>query len=338
MPDLVLWVRAPPRSSCADVLAGDRLDDVGTGDEHVGLLVDHDGEVGDRGGVDRAAGARAHDQRDLRDDAGGHHVAVEDVAVEAERDDALLDARAAGVVDADDRAAGLDGQVHDLDDLLAEHLAERSAEDREVLGEHADRPAVDRAVAGDDPVAVGPDLLQPEGRRPVPGQLVHLDERALVEQRLDPLAGGHLALGVLLLDRPRRPGVHRLVVAPVQVGELARGGVDVEVSSRDLGPWTGVVRRQRSCARSVVTVDALPGGRPATGRRCARRRCAAALVARGRAWTDVRVVEADRVDQRRRRGRGPRRRPRGAGGGRRVADRGPGPAGPRPGPRRRAPA
>jgi hypothetical protein len=89
-------------------------------------------EVGDRRGVDGAAGARAHDERDLRDDPEAH-VAQEDLAVEAERDDALLDARAAGVVDADDRAAHLHREVHDLDDLLAEDLAERAAEDGEVL-------------------------------------------------------------------------------------------------------------------------------------------------------------------------------------------------------------
>jgi hypothetical protein len=52
-----------------DVLAGDGLDDVGAGDEHVRRLLHHEDEVGDRRRVDRAARARAHDQRDLRDHA-----------------------------------------------------------------------------------------------------------------------------------------------------------------------------------------------------------------------------------------------------------------------------
>ncbi len=60
-------------------------------------------EVGHRRRVDRAAGARAHDQADLRDHAGAADVAEEDVAVGAERDHALLDPRAAGVVDPDHR-------------------------------------------------------------------------------------------------------------------------------------------------------------------------------------------------------------------------------------------
>ena len=198
------------------LLAGHRLDHVGAGDEHVRGALDHEGEVGDRGGVDRAARARPHDQRDLRDDAGGDHVAVEDLGEQAERDHALLDPRAAAVVDADDRAAGLQRVVHDLDDLLAVDLAERAAEHGEVLAEHADRPAVDGAVAGDHAVAVGPVGLHPEVVRPVPGQLVELGEGARVEQQVDPLARGHLALGVLAFHGPRRAGVNGLVPAPLQ--------------------------------------------------------------------------------------------------------------------------
>ena len=115
------------------LLARDRLDHVGARDEHVRGLLDHEDEVRHGRGVDGAARARAHDQRDLRDHAGALDVADEDVAVGAQRDDALLDARAARVVDADDRAADLGRQVHDLAHLLGHDLAERAAEDREVL-------------------------------------------------------------------------------------------------------------------------------------------------------------------------------------------------------------
>ena len=211
-----------------DVLAGDGLDHVGSGDEHRRGLVDHHGEVGDGGGVDVAAGAVAHDQADLRDHARGVHVAAEDLAVEPEADHALLDPRAGALVDADDRAAGLHREVHDLGDLLAVDLAQRAAEDREVLAEDAHHAAVDLAVAGHHAVAVGAGLLQAERGRAVPRELVELDEGALVEEHLDPLAGGLAALGVLLLDRLRRAGVHRLVEALLEVGELAGGRVEVD--------------------------------------------------------------------------------------------------------------
>ena len=119
-----------------DVLAGHRLHDVGTGDEHVRRLAHHEDEVGHRRRVDGAAGARAEDHRDLRHDARRQHVAVEDPAVAGQADDALLDAGAGAVVEPDDRGADLEGEVHQLVDLLGEHLAERAAEDREVLREH----------------------------------------------------------------------------------------------------------------------------------------------------------------------------------------------------------
>ena len=136
-----------------DLLAGDRLDHLGAGDEHVRGLLDHEDEVGHGRGVDGAARARAHDRRDLRDHPGALDVADEDVAVGAERDHALLDPRPAGVVEPDHRRADLGGEVHDLAHLLRHHLAQRAAEDREVLAEDEHRPPVDRPVAGHHGVA-----------------------------------------------------------------------------------------------------------------------------------------------------------------------------------------
>ena len=136
-----------------DVLVRHRLDHVRAGHEHVAGALDHQREVGHGRRVDRTAGAGAHDQRDLRDHARGHDVAQEDVGVATKRGHALLDARAAAVVEADDRRADLHGQVHDLADLLGVRFRERAAEDGEVLAEDEDEPAVDLAVAGDHAVA-----------------------------------------------------------------------------------------------------------------------------------------------------------------------------------------
>ncbi len=161
--------------------------------------MDHEDEVGDRRRVDGAARAGTHDQADLGDHAGAADVAHEHVAVGAQRDDALLDARAAGVVDADHGAADLGGEVHDLAHLLAHHLAERAAEDGEVLAEDADGAPVDRAVAGHHGVSPGAVLLHVEVVGAVAHERVELLEGARVEQLLDALAGGVLAARVLLL-------------------------------------------------------------------------------------------------------------------------------------------
>ena len=154
---------------------------------------------------------------------------MEDLAVQAKRDDPLLDARARAVVDPDQRPAGLDRELLDLDDLLAVDLAEAAAEHRDVLAEDAHVAAVDGAVAGDDAVTERTLLAQPEVGAAVPGQRVEFDERSLVQQGVDALARGQLALGVHLVDGGFTDRVQRLLGPLAQFGELARGGVDVDI-------------------------------------------------------------------------------------------------------------
>ena len=141
-PLFALCAMAPPSASLVTSSCVTVLMHVRAGHEHVARALDHDGEVGDRRRVHGAAGARPHDRGDLRHDAGRQRVAQEDVGVAAERQHAFLNARAARVVQADDRRAHLHRQIHDLDDLRGVGLGERSAEDGEVLRERVDgRPS-----------------------------------------------------------------------------------------------------------------------------------------------------------------------------------------------------
>ena len=158
-----------------------RFQDVGTGHEHVARVPDHDREVGDRRGVDRAAGARAHDCGDLRHDARRQRVPQKNIRVAGKRQDAFLNPRPARIVQADNRRPDLDGQIHDLHDLGGVGFRERSAEHREVLGEREDLAAVNQPVAGDDAVA-GDDLIfHPEVTAPMGDELVDLFERPGIE-------------------------------------------------------------------------------------------------------------------------------------------------------------
>ena len=172
------------------------------------------------GRIHRAAGARAHDRGDLRDDARGERVPQEDVGVAAEREHAFLDARAARIVQPDDRRAQLHREIHDLHDLRGVGFRQRSAEHGEVLREREDLPAVDEAVAGDDAVT-GNDLVRhAEIAAAVGDELVDLLERAGIEQQIDPLAGGQLAGGVLALEAI---GAAAELGAPLEIVEESRG-------------------------------------------------------------------------------------------------------------------
>ena len=183
-----------------DDLVGDGLHHVGPGDEHVARVLHHEDEVGHGRRIDVAAGAGAHDDGDLRDHAGRNDVAAEHVGIARECGDALLDARAAGVIEPDDRRPRLHRHVLDLDDLLRMGLRQRAAEHGKILGEDEGLAAVDGAPAGDDAVAGHLVLLHAELGRAVLDEHVELLERALVEQKLDALARGQFAAGVLRLD------------------------------------------------------------------------------------------------------------------------------------------
>ncbi len=218
-PERELWVQRPAQLLERDLLVGHGLDHVRAGDEHVAGLLDHEDEVGDGGGVDRAAGARAEDRRDLRHDPGGERVAVEDLGVAAQARHALLDPRPARVVQPDQRRAGPQRQVHHVADLAGVRFRQRAAEDREVLREDVDLPAVDAAGAAHHAVAGDLALLHPEVGAAVGDEHAQLGEAAGVAERGDPLADGEPALGVDLLDLLAPAPVEEAALAVTEVGE-----------------------------------------------------------------------------------------------------------------------
>jgi hypothetical protein len=150
-------------------------------------------------------------------------VAQEDVRVARERDHTLLDARPARIVEPDHRGADLHGEVHHLADLGREGLGQRPAEDGEVLREDEDRAPVDPYMAGDDTIAGDALLLHPEVAAAVRHQRVELLERARVEQILDALARGELAVIVLLRDPRLAAADARLFVTAAQLAQSVAG-------------------------------------------------------------------------------------------------------------------
>src|SRR5207247_100013 len=115
------------------------------------------------------------------------------------------------------RRPDLHRQIHDLADLGGVGLAERSAEHREVLGEHEHRPAVHGAVPRDDPVPRDELLLQAEVVAAVDDEAVELFEGAGIEEPLYALAGGKLPLGLLALEALGPPARFCLAIPAPQL-------------------------------------------------------------------------------------------------------------------------
>src|SRR5690349_2891239 len=77
------------------------LNNIWTSNEHVTRIFHHEDEIGHGRRIDRAAGARTHNGRDLRDDARGEDVALKNLTVASKTDYALLNTRTTGIVNAD---------------------------------------------------------------------------------------------------------------------------------------------------------------------------------------------------------------------------------------------
>src|SRR5205823_1267378 len=104
-------------------------------------------------------------------------------------------------------------------------LRQAAAEDGEVLREDEDLAPEDRPVAGDDGVAPRPPLEHPEVRFPVAHVAVELDERAGIEQPLEPFAGEELPLLALPVDRLLARLVLGLVAEGLELLELGLGRI-----------------------------------------------------------------------------------------------------------------
>jgi hypothetical protein len=154
---------------------------------------------------------------DLGNHAGGARVAPEDLRVAAQGNDPFLDAGAARVVEAHQRGAVLEREVHHLADLLRVHAAQAAAQHGEVLREDVDEAALDGAPARHHAVAQEVLRLHPEVVAVVLAQRVQLHERAGVKQQVDALAGGVLARLVLPLDALRAAALEGVGLPPAQV-------------------------------------------------------------------------------------------------------------------------
>ena len=191
----------PAQFFAADVFSRDGLDDRRTRDVHDSRFRDHEDVVRERRAVDRSAGRRTEDDRDLRDDSARDGVPVEDFPVAVQAVDRFLDPRSAGVVDSYDRASRFERHVHDFADFLRVHFPERSAQNREVLAVHEDPPPVYRSAARDDSVSRVFLVPEAEGLAPVRDVFVDFHKAPRIQQPLYPLPRRPFPLLVLLPNR-----------------------------------------------------------------------------------------------------------------------------------------
>ena len=176
------------------------FDHVGAGDEHIGAAAHHDDKIGQRRRIDRTARAWPHDHGNLRNDAARQHVALENLGKSAQAVHTFLNARTAGIEQADHGCSDFDRHIHDLANLLRVGFGKRAAENGEILAVDEDDAAVDGAVTGDAAVAGDFLVVHVEVGAAMLDEHVVFLEGIRIHQHVDALARGELALGVLRFD------------------------------------------------------------------------------------------------------------------------------------------
>src|SRR4029079_1196366 len=152
----------------------DCFDHVRSGDEHVRRVFNHDVEIRDRRTIDGPAGTRAHDATDLRHHTARERVAQKNVCITTETDATFLNARAARIVQTDDRRTDLHREVHHLADLFRVCLGKGTTKHSEILREYEHVATIDQTVTGDNAITGIKLLVESEVSRAVDHEFVKL--------------------------------------------------------------------------------------------------------------------------------------------------------------------
>jgi hypothetical protein len=144
--DLVMRCRSP-KGLHTDILTGGCFNYQRSGNEHLAGISHHQDEVGQGRGINRAAGAGAHDHRNLRDHSGSNGIPEKDLAVSIKGVHAFLNAGSARVTNADYRGSDLHGHIENFTDFCSMNPSQGAADNGKVLGKDINPATCDSAVA-----------------------------------------------------------------------------------------------------------------------------------------------------------------------------------------------
>jgi hypothetical protein len=111
-----------------------------------------------------------------------------------------LDACPARIIEADDRAASLGGQIHDLTDFLGVGAAQSPADKGKVLGKHKHLTAIDATRASNHTITRNVQFVHAEVCTTVGHKLVDFLKTTFIQEEFQTFPGRKLSGIVLALD------------------------------------------------------------------------------------------------------------------------------------------
>ena len=170
------------------VLTGNGFHYLRAGDEHIGVLLGHHDEVGQRRAIYCSTGTRTKDHTNLRNNTRGQNVTLEDLGIAGQRTCSLLNTCSTRVVQTDDRRSEFHGLIHHIANLECHRLAQRTSDNCSILCKDEYQTTVNRTRSYCYTVTQEHFLLHAEVVTAVGKEHIHLFKRTFVEQHVNTLA------------------------------------------------------------------------------------------------------------------------------------------------------
>ena len=176
------------------------LDNSRSCDEHLACLIYHEYEVRDSRRIYRAACARSHDHRDLRNHAGRNRVVVEDLAESGKSRNTFFYSGTAGILQSNDRCTHFQSHVLHFDDFFCVIFTQGSTAYSKVLRKCEYQSSVYLAIACYNAVTQQFFFVHAEVRASVFYEHIDFNKAVFIKKNVQSFSRSQLASGMLCFD------------------------------------------------------------------------------------------------------------------------------------------
>ena len=158
--------------------------------EHFWNLVHHKYVICKSRRINRTAGARAKDYRNLRNHSAGKGIAEKDLSITRQRIHTLLYTGSSGIINPDERYPHPQRIIHYFCNLACVHRTQWATGNGEILGIHSYRFSIDGSSSNNYTITGQALVLHTKLPGIVLYEKVIFIERAAIKELVDPLSGG----------------------------------------------------------------------------------------------------------------------------------------------------
>ena len=175
----------------------DGFNHIWASNKHIAAVLNHKNKIGYSWGIHGTTSTGPHHHTDLWDHATGHNIALEYLSIATKGGNTLLNTGTTRIIETNNWCAYFHGLIHKLADFFCVGLRERAAKDSKVLAKYKYQTAINSAITNHHPIARHMLLIHIKVGAAMLNKHIPFFKAALIEQKVEPLASGKLAFGML---------------------------------------------------------------------------------------------------------------------------------------------